>query len=129
MSARQEVRVPGRPELSHAADAVRARGYVFVAGILPVDAAGELVGDGDTVAQARFVLGELERILAASGCSAADVVKVTIFLTDVNDRPLVNPVRREVFGSTRPASTLVEVSGLAVPGAKIEVDAIAAVTT
>ena len=129
MSARQEVRVPGRPELSHAADAVRAGSYVFVAGILPVDAAGELVGDGDTVAQARFVLGELERILAASGCSAADVVKVTIFLTDVDDRPLVNPVRQEVFGSTRPASTLVEVSGLAVPGAKIEVDAIAAVTT
>jgi 2-iminobutanoate/2-iminopropanoate deaminase len=56
-------------------------------------------------------------------------VTVTVFLTDVDDRPLVNPVRQEVFGSTRPASTLVEVSGLAVQGAKIEVDAIAAVPT
>ena len=129
MSARDEVRVPGRPELSHSADAVRAGGYVFVAGILPVDESGEVVGDDDTAAQARFVLGELERILDAAGCSPADVVKVTVFLTDVDDRPLVNPVRQEVFGSTRPASTLVEVSGLAVPRAKIEVDAIAVVPT
>ena len=129
MSARQEVRVPGRPELSHAADAVRAGGYVFVAGVLPVDETGELVGGGDTAAQARFVLGELERILAAAGCAPADVVKVTVFLTDVDDRPSINPVRQEVFGSTRPSSTLVEVSGLAVSGAKIEVDAIAAVPT
>jgi 2-iminobutanoate/2-iminopropanoate deaminase len=129
VSARDEVRVPGRPELSHAADAVRAGGYVFVAGILPVDGSGELVGDDDTAAQARFVFGELERILAAAGCSPADVVTVTVFLTDVDDRPRVNPVRQEVFGSTRPASTLVEVSGLAVLGAKIEGDAIAAVPT
>ena len=117
--------MPGRPELSHAADAVRAGGYVFVAGILPVDETGELVGGGDTAAQARFVLGELERILAAAGCAPADVVKVTVFLTDVDDRPLVNPVRQEVFGETRPASTLVEVSALVIPGAKIEVEAVA----
>ena len=56
------------------------------------------------------------------------MVKVTVFLTDVDDRPLINPVRREVFGSARPASTLVEVSRLAVPGAKIEVEAIAVLT-
>jgi 2-iminobutanoate/2-iminopropanoate deaminase len=129
VNSRQEIRVPGRPELSHATDAVRAGGYVFVAGILPVDASGELVGDGDTTAQARFVLGELDRILAAAGCSAADVLKVSVYLTDVDDRPRIDPVRPAVFGSTRPASTLVQVSGLAVPGAKIEVDAIAAVST
>ena len=129
MSAREEVRVPGRPELSHAADAVRAGGYVFVAGILPVDGSGALVGGDDAAAQAEFVLGEFERVLAAAGCSPADVVKVTVFLTDVDDRPRINPVRQEIFGSARPASTLVEVSGLAVEGAKIEVDVIAAVPT
>jgi enamine deaminase RidA (YjgF/YER057c/UK114 family) len=48
-----------------------------------------------------------------------------VFLTDVGDRPLVNPVRQEVFGDTRPASTLVEVSALVIPGARIEVDAVA----
>ena len=55
----------------------------------------------------------------------ADVVKVTVFLTDIDDRPLVNPVRQEVFGDARPASTLVEVSALVIPGARIEVDAVA----
>jgi enamine deaminase RidA (YjgF/YER057c/UK114 family) len=64
-------------------------------------------------------------VLAAGGCTFADVVKVTVFLTDVNDRPLVNPGRREEFGETRPASTLVEVSALVIPGAKIEVECVA----
>ncbi len=128
MSARVDVRVPGRPELSHSADAVRADGWVFVAGILPVDVTGALVG-GDVVAQARFVFGELERTLAAAGCSPGDVTKVSVFLTDVSDRPRINPVRQEIFGPVRSASTLVEVSGLAVPGAKVEVDAIAVVPT
>lgn len=127
MSAREDVRVPGRPELSHSADAVRAGGYLFVAGILPVDASGALAGGDDVVAQARFVFGELARILAAAHCAPGDVLKVTVFLTDVDDRPRINPVRQELFGAARPASTLVEVSGLAVPGARIEVDAIAAV--
>ena len=64
-------------------------------------------------------------VLAAAGCTFADVVKVTVFLTDVDDRPLINPVRQEVFGDTRPASTLVEVSALVIPGAKIEVECVA----
>jgi 2-iminobutanoate/2-iminopropanoate deaminase len=125
MSDREELRVPGRPELSHAADAVRAGRLVFVAGILPVDASGDLIGGQDKDTQARFVFDELGRILAAANCSPADTVKVTVYLTEVDDRPRINPVRKEFFGDARPASTLVEVSGLAVPGAKIEVDAVA----
>jgi 2-iminobutanoate/2-iminopropanoate deaminase len=125
MSARQELRIPGRPELAHSADAVRAGSLVFVAGILPVDVEGHLIGGSDTVEQARFVLGELGRILRAAGCSAGDVVKVCVFLTDVDDRPRINPLRRAFFGDARPASTLVEVSGLAVPGARVEIDAVA----
>jgi len=53
--------------------------------------------------------------------------QVSVYLTDVDDRPLVNPVRQRVFGVTRPASTLVEVSALAIPGARIEVDCVALV--
>jgi 2-iminobutanoate/2-iminopropanoate deaminase len=127
MSGREEVRVRGRPELSHAADAVRAGDLVFIAGILPVDGDGRLAGGDDAVEQARFVLGELDRILDAAGCRAADVVKVGVYLTDVRDRPRINPLRQAFFGEARPASTLVEVSGLAVPGAKVEIDAIALV--
>ena len=126
MSAREEIHVSGRPELSHSADAVRAGGFVFVAGILPVDVEGQLVG-GDVDEQTRFVLDELGRILPAAGCAAADVVKVTVFLTDIDDRPLINPVRQEIFGATRPASTLVEVPRLAVQGARVEIECIALV--
>ena len=64
-------------------------------------------------------------VLAEAGCGFEDVVKVTVFLTDVDDRPKINPVRQEVFGETRPASTLVEVSRLAMPGAKVEIEAVA----
>ena len=66
-------------------------------------------------------------VLEAAGSSFADVAKVTVFLTDVDDRARINPVRQEVFGESRPASTLVEVSRLAIPGAKIEVEAVAVV--
>ncbi|HEY1370344.1 MAG TPA: RidA family protein [Gaiellaceae bacterium] len=127
MTRREEIRAPGLAEpLSHYTDAVRAEGaLVFVSGVVPVDAEGRLVGGDDVVAQARQVFANMGAILAASGSSYADVLKVTLFLTDIDDRPLVNPVRQEVFGDARPASTLVEVTRLAVPGAKIEVEAVA----
>jgi 2-iminobutanoate/2-iminopropanoate deaminase len=63
--------------------------------------------------------------LYVSGIVPADVVKVTVYLTDVDDRPRINPVRQEFFGTARPASTLVEVSRLAVPGARLEIEAVA----
>ncbi len=113
--------------ISHFTDAVRAGDLLFVSGIVAVDAEGELVGGDDVVEQARQVFDNLREVLAAAGCGFGDVVKVTIFLTDADDRPRINPLRQEVFGATRPASTLVEVSRLAVSGAKIEIEAVALV--
>jgi 2-iminobutanoate/2-iminopropanoate deaminase len=128
VALREEIRVPGQAEpISHYTDAVRAGDLVFVSGCVPVDGDGRLVGEGDVVAQARQALTNVGAVLAAAGCSFADVAKVTVFLTDVDDRPAINPVRQEFFGDARPASTLVEVSRLAVPGAKIEVEAVAVV--
>jgi 2-iminobutanoate/2-iminopropanoate deaminase len=128
MPPREEIRVPGQPEpISHYTDAVRVGDLVFVSGCVPVDVEGQLVGEDDVVAQARQAFANVGAVLAAAGCSFADVAKVTIFLTDVDDRPLINPVRQELFGGARPASTLVEVSRLAIPGAKIEVEAVAVV--
>ena len=122
---RREVMVDGLAEpISHYADAVVAGDTLYVSGIVPVDASGAVVGD-DVVAQARQVFAIMERVLAAAGATPADVVKVTVYLLDVDDRPLINPVRQEFFGDTRPASTLVEVSRLAVPGARLEIEAIA----
>jgi 2-iminobutanoate/2-iminopropanoate deaminase len=124
--SREEFRVAGLSEpISHYTDAVRAGNLLFCSGIVPVDVDGRLVGGADVVAQARAVFESLRAVLAAAGARPEDVVKVTVFLTDVDDRPAINPVRQEFFGDSRPASTLVEVSGLAIPGAKIEVEAIA----
>jgi reactive intermediate/imine deaminase len=123
---RREFRVEGQAEpISHFTDAVQAGDLLFVSGIVPVDERRELVGGDDIVAQARCVFENMRQVLAAADCTFADVVKVTLYLTDIADRPLVNPVRQEVFGATRPASTLVEVPALVIPGAKLEVEAVA----
>ena len=130
MSARrEEIRAAGQAEpISHYTDAVRAEGpLLFVSGVVPVDGAGRLVGADDVVAQARQVFSNLGAVLAAGGATFADVVKVTVFLTDVDDRARINVVRQEAFGEARPASTLVAIAGLAIPGARIEVDAVAVV--
>jgi 2-iminobutanoate/2-iminopropanoate deaminase len=126
VSRREEIRVPGLADpISHYTDAVRAGDLLFVSGFVPVDGEGRLVGGDDVVAQARQVLANLGAVLSAAGATFADVVKVTVYLTDIADRVRINPVRQEVFGDARPASTLVEVSALAVPGAKLEIEAVA----
>jgi 2-iminobutanoate/2-iminopropanoate deaminase len=125
--SRREIRVPALAEpISHYTDAVLAGDLLFISGCVPVDGNGRLVA-GDVVAQARQVFANIGAVLEAAGAGFADVVKVTVFLIDVDDRPAVNTVRQEVFGSARPASTLVEVSRLAVPGALIEVETVALV--
>jgi reactive intermediate/imine deaminase len=126
MSDRQEFRVQGLVEpMSHYTDAVRAGNLLFVSGCVALDADGNLVGEGDVEAQARQVFSNIGLSLAAAGASFADVVKVTTFLTDVDDRARINPVRQEFFGDARPASTLVEVSALVLPELLIEVEAVA----
>jgi 2-iminobutanoate/2-iminopropanoate deaminase len=123
---RREIDVEGLAEpLSHYTDAVAAGDILYLSGILPVDAAGEIVGGDDVVAQARQVFANMRQVLAAAGAEPTDVVKVTVYLLDIDDRPLINPERQEFFGLARPVSTLVEVSRLAVPGARLEIEAVA----
>ncbi|MGN6797766.1 MAG: RidA family protein [Gaiellaceae bacterium] len=129
MSRREEIRAPGLAEpISHYTDAVRAGDLLFVSGCIAVDGEGRLVGGDDVVAQTRQVFANVEAVLAASGASIRDVVKVTVFLTDIRDRAAVNTVREEVFGDTRPASTLVEVSKLVIDGARVEIEVVALVS-
>jgi 2-iminobutanoate/2-iminopropanoate deaminase len=123
---REEIRVPGlAPPFSHYTDAVRVDDLLFVSGCIAVDAEGNLVGGDDVVAQARQVFANLGAVLAAAGATFADVAKVTVFLVDIDDRVRINPVREEFFGETRPASTLVEVGSLVLPGAKVEIELVA----
>jgi reactive intermediate/imine deaminase len=126
--SRREIRVEGLAEpLSHYTDAVLAGGFLHVSGIVAVDGDGHLVGGEDVVAQTRQVFENMLAVLEAAGCGFEDVVKVTVFLTDVDDRARINPVRMEVFGDAHPASTLVEVPRLAVEGAKVEIECVAVV--
>ena len=126
--SREEIRVDGLAEpISHFTDAVRSGDLLFVSGVVAVDRDGRLVGGDDVVAQTRQVFENMRAVLSAAGCGFGDVVKVTVFLTDVDDRPLINPVRQEVFGDTRPASTLVEVPRLAVEGARVEIECVAVI--
>ncbi|MBI4636292.1 MAG: RidA family protein [Candidatus Rokubacteria bacterium] len=123
---REEIRVEGMPEpISHFTHVVRAGGLVFVSGCVASDAQGRTVGGNDVVAQARQVHENLKRCLAAAGASFADVCKVTVFLKNVADREKVNTVRKEYFGPSRPASTLVEISRLVRDDLLIEIEAVA----
>ncbi|HZS33061.1 MAG TPA: RidA family protein [Methylomirabilota bacterium] len=113
--------------ISHYANGVRAGDTIYVSGQVALDAAGRLVGPGDVVAQTRQCLDNVKLVLAAAGATLDDVVKVTVYLADADDRPRVNEVRKAYFGANRPASTLVEVSRLALPGLLVEIEAIAVV--
>jgi 2-iminobutanoate/2-iminopropanoate deaminase len=122
---RQEFRIAGLPApLSHYTDAVRFGNMLFVSGLTAHDASGKIVGGVDAAAQTRQILLNLKLVLDAAGATMADVLKVTVFLTDINDRAAINPVRQEFFGSARPASTLIEVSRLALPEMKVEIEAV-----
>jgi 2-iminobutanoate/2-iminopropanoate deaminase len=125
---RIELQVPGLPPaLSHYADVVVHNGTAYISGCLGLDGAGKLIGARDAVAQTRQALTNLGQALRACGSTFADVLKVTVYLLDIDDRSRINPIRQEFFGDALPASTLVQVCALAVPGAAVEIEAIAAV--
>ena len=104
--------------------AVEAGGFVFVSGQIPLDpASGDLV-QGDVKEQTRRVMENARAILGAAGCTMADVVKVTIYLKDMNDFAAVNDVYGSFFSPDPPARATVEVSRLP-KDAALEMDFIA----
>ncbi len=111
--------------ISHYTDAVEGGGFLYISGMLPVNADGELVGTGDVIRQSEQVLDNVGAVLQATGATFGDVVRVGVYVRDMADRELINTVRRRYFGDARPASTLVEVSALANPGALVEIEAVA----
>lgn len=127
MSQLKRLRLPEQlPEpISHFTDAVIADGWLWISGVIAVDKDGTLIGGDDVVAQAQRVFENITAVLDAAGAGFEDVVKVTIYLLRIEDRAAINTVRRKFFGESRPASTLVEVSALAVKGALVEVEAVA----
>jgi enamine deaminase RidA (YjgF/YER057c/UK114 family) len=103
---------------------------IFIAGQTALDSAGRVVGGTDFAAQADQVFRNLGVALGASGCTAANLVKLTVFLTDMNHLGLYREARNRFFASVTPpaapAVTLVEVSKLYGAEFMIEIEAIAA---
>ena len=110
---------------------VTAGRIIFIAGQTAVDADGHVVGKYDFAAQADQVFRNLGIALQASGCTAANLVKLTVFLTDMGNLARYREARNRFFESVTPpaapAVTLVEVSKLYGPDFKIEIEAIAAI--
>ncbi|QDW41961.1 RidA family protein [Bradyrhizobium sp. KBS0727] len=109
---------------------VTARRMIFIAGQTALDADGHLIGKNDFAAQAGQVFENLTIALRASGCTAANLVKLTVFLTDIENLARYREARNRFFNSVTPpaapAVTLVEVSKLYGPDFMIEIEAIAA---
>lgn len=111
-----------RPRYTHG---WRVGNTVYVAGQLALDKDGQLVGPNDIEVQSRRVFENMRRVLETAGAGLADVVKITVFVTDIRYREPYGKVRQEFFRADPPASTLVQVAGLAIPGAVIEIEAVA----
>ena len=113
---------------AHSAGVVASGDFLFTSGITPRDDAGNIVGAGDMAAQIDRTLNNLDDVLRAAGCGFADVVKLTVFVTDIDayrDARGSSGARIDSAMSFAPASTLVEVSRLADPEMMVEIEAIA----
>jgi len=116
---------PDRFAAVHISQGFRVGDLVFVSGQAAVNEQGEVVGVGDFGAQARQAVRNLDRVLNAAGSSLDQVIKVTIFVTDMSYFPEVVKLRKEVFSQPYPADTICEVQGLAYPELMFEIEAVA----
>lgn len=105
--------------------AVSSNGLLFIAGQVGLDKDGNLVGKGDITAQTEQVMKNLEATLKAAGCTFKNVIRISIFLLNLEDRPKFHEVRKRYFKDHQPASTLLVVKSLANPDFLVEVEAIA----
>ncbi len=116
----ERLMLDGQPEpVSHYCHVTKAGNMIWVSGTVGVAADGKV--PDDVVAQFEIAIANMDTCLKAAGAGAEHVVKVTVYLTDIDDRKRINPIRQRYFGSHRPASTLVEVSALVLPELKVEI--------
>ena len=101
---------------------------LFISGQLAKDANSELVGKGDIKAQTKQVLENIKKVLDQAGANFSDIVRVTVFIKDMNQFRDIHDVRLQYFDENNlPASTMVSVSGFVDEDALIEIDAVAVI--
>ena len=106
--------------VSHYCHVTRAGPHVWVAGVVGQAPDGSI--PSDVVAQFDIAIAMMDKCLKAAGAGPEHVVKVQVFMTDITERPKINPRRIAYFGENLPASTLVEVKGLVDPRMKVEIE-------
>ena len=111
---------------SHVVEVLSGR-TIYIAGQVPYDQAGKVVGKGDFAAQATQVFENLKLALAAAGATFENVVKVNTYVTDMSHLQILRDIRGKYYGRNAPASTLVQIGSLAHEDLMIEIEAIAVV--
>jgi 2-iminobutanoate/2-iminopropanoate deaminase len=94
------------------AQAIRANGFIFVSGQIPIDPATGSVSGGDIEAQTRQVMKNLAAILEAAGSGLGNIVKTTVFLANLDEFPRFNQIYGEYLGEAKPARATVQVARL-----------------
>jgi enamine deaminase RidA (YjgF/YER057c/UK114 family) len=100
---------------------------LYISGQVAWDTSGNVVGKGDMRTQARQVFQNLQQVLQAAGGDLNDLMKITTYITKIEDFPAVAEARSEVFQGELPASTLIVVKSLFHPDFLIEVEGVAAI--
>jgi 2-iminobutanoate/2-iminopropanoate deaminase len=123
----RSIRTEGAPKaVGPYSQGVAAGTYVFTSGQLPMTPAGEMI-HGDVEKAARQALDNVRAVLAAAGAGPGDVVKVTVYLTDMDDFAAVNRVYAEFFSAPFPARSCVAIARLPLD-APLEIEAVAVVS-
>src|SRR5580658_10171466 len=117
----------GQPSYSHVVTVSGTGKIVYTAGQLARDIDGNCVGKGDMRAQMEQTFKNLDKCLKAAGATWADVIKTNTFVTDYQAFSQCRDVRMRYFGVATPTSTTIQISGLAQPGAMVEIEMIAAI--
>jgi 2-iminobutanoate/2-iminopropanoate deaminase len=124
---REAVKSTGAPAaIGPYSQAVRAGGFLFCSGQLPLDPSTGKMVEGGVEAQAERVLSNLEAVLIAGGATLRSVVKTTVYLVDMGDFPAMNAVYGKFFPEDPPARATVQIVKLAA-GACVEIDAVATI--
>jgi reactive intermediate/imine deaminase len=100
---------------------------VFISGMTARDVDGRVIGSGDIEAQTRQVCENLKRVVGAAGGTLNDIVRVDVFVRNIEHFDAIHQVRREYFDTPAPASTLLEVAKMVSPEMLIEINAIAVI--
>ncbi|MFH5800312.1 RidA family protein [Haladaptatus sp. CMAA 1911] len=108
--------------------AIRTGNDVRVSGTTATDEEGNVVGEGDAYRQTKRALENVESALAEAGASLDDVVRTRMYVTDIENWEPVGEAHAEFFGDVRPATSMVEVSGLIDPEMVVEIEADAVIT-